>query len=168
MVNIMNCKRVKELILTDYVDGQMGNRPKSLIDQHLAHCPACKGYLDSIKQEAVDPFVNAAKAVPDDFLWSQIKRTIQEQEQQQAEKSFVSDFWERLRSAVHFPRPAYALATVATLVFMIGLTNQLVMNDQMMKVNAQDQVMYLSSLIDEPVGTSNGNDLGTPIEKYFL
>ena len=164
----MSCKRIQEFIITDYIDGQMGDKQKGLIDQHLAHCHACKGYLDSIRNEAVNPFVNATKVVPDDFLWTQIKKTIEQEQQQQVENSFISDFWERLRSAVHFPRPAFAVATVATLVFMIGLTNQLVMNNQMMKINTQDQVMYLSSLIDEPVGTNNGNDLGTPIEKVFL
>lgn len=164
----MDCKKTQELILTDYIDGQMEDKQKGLIDQHLAHCPACKGYLDSIKNEVVNPFVNAPKVVPDEFLWTQIKKTIEQEEDQQIEKSFIPDFWERLSSAVHFPRPAFALATVATLVFMVGITSQFVINNQMMKVNAQDQVMYLSSLIDEPVGTNNESDLGTPIEKYFL
>jgi len=166
---IMDCKRTQELILTDYIDGQMGDKQKGLIDQHLAHCHVCKGYLDSIKSQAVNPFVNAPKVVPDDFLWTQIKHTIEEEQQRQAEKGFMPDFWERVRPLVHIPRPAFAFATVATLVFMVGITSQLVINNnQMMKINARDQVMYLSSLIDEPVGTNNGNDLGTPIEKYFL
>ena len=165
----MNCQRTQELILTDYIDGQMGDKQKNLIDQHLAHCHVCKGYLENVKSQAVDPFANAPKAVPDDFLWAQIKHTIKKEQQQQAEKSFISDFWKGVRSLVHVPRPAFAFATVATLVLMVGITSQLVINNnQMMKINAQDQVMYLSSLINEPAGTNNGNDLGTPIEKYFL
>jgi len=164
----MNCKRIQEFIITDYIDGQMEDKQKSFIDQHLAQCPACAGYLSSIKKIAVNPFVNASKDVPDQLLWAQIKQTIEEEQQHQLEVIMKPNFWERFRLVVHIPRPAFALATVATLVFMIGLTNQLVMNNQMMKINAQDQVMYLSSLIEEPVGTSNGNDLGTPIEKVFL
>lgn len=164
----MNCKKTQELILTDYIDGQMARKPKSLIDQHLASCHACQGYLNSIKKEVVTPFVNAPKVVPDAFLWTQIKKTIEDRQREHLEQSFIPDFWERLRAAVHIPRPAFALATVATLVFMVGITSQLVINNQIMKINAQDQVMYLSSLIDEPAGTNNGNDLGTPIEKYFL
>lgn len=167
-MNKMNCKRIQEFLITDYIDGQMADKAKSFIDQHLAHCPVCRGYLSSIKKEAVNPFVNASKDVPDQLLWAQIKQTIEEEQQHQLEVIMKPNFWERFRLVVHIPRPAFALATVATLVFMIGLTNQLVMNNQMMKINAQDQVMYLSSLIEEPVGTSNGNDLGTPIEKVFL
>ena len=154
----MNCKKIQESIITDYIDGQMGDKQIRLVEQHLAHCHACQGYLDSIKNEAVNPFSNAAKIVPDEFLWTQIKRAIEQEQQQQAENSFV----------FHIPRPAFAFATAATLVFMIGITGQFVINDQMMRINARDQVMYLSSLIDEPVGTNNGNDLGTPIEKVFL
>ena len=161
-VNAMNCKRIQEFIITDYIDGQMGDKQKGLIDQHLAHCHACKGYLDSIRNEAVNPFVNATKVVPDDFLWTQIKKTIEQEEQQQVENSFIPDFWERVRALVHVPRPAFALATVATAVIMIGITSQFMFNNQIVKINAQDQVMYLSSLIDEPAGTNNGNDLGTP------
>ena len=146
----------------------MGDKPKGLIDQHLAHCPACKAYLDSVKNKVLDPFVNAPKIVPDDFLWTQIKKSIAEEEQQQVEKIFIPDFWERVRALVHVPRPAFALASAATLVLMVGITSQLVFNDQMMRINAQDQVMYLSSLIDEPVDMNNGNDSQTPIEKVFL
>jgi predicted anti-sigma-YlaC factor YlaD len=164
----MNCKKIQEFIITDYIDGQMGDKQKSLIDQHLVHCHACKGYLDSIKNEVVNPFVNAPKDVPDEFLWPRIKQTMEEQ--QHVGKSFIPDFWERLRSAVHIPRPAFALATVATLIFVVGTTGQLMVNSQMMKIKGQEQVEYLSSLIDEPVeiAANNGNDFGTPIEKYFL
>ncbi len=164
----MNCKRTQELILTDYIDGQMGDGPKGLVDGHLAHCSICKGFLDSIKNEVVGPFADAFKAVPDEFLWTRIKQAIEEEQRQQAQKSFILDFWERLRSAIHIPRPAFVLASVATLIFMVGIASQFVINNQIVGINAQDQAMYLSSLINEPALINNGNDFGTPIEKYFL
>ena len=165
----MNCKKIQEFIITDYIDGQMGDKQRGLIEQHLAHCHACKGFLNSIKKEVVNPFVNAPKDVPDEFLWDQIKQTIEE-EGQQVEKSFIPDFWERLRPAVHIPRPAFALATIVTMIFMIGSTGQLFFSSQVVKINGQDQVEYLSSLIDEPVdlASNNGNDPQIPIEKVFL
>ncbi len=170
MVTEMNCKRMQEFIITDYIDGQMGDKQESLIDQHLAHCHACKGYFNSIKKEAVNPFVNASIEVPDKFLWAQIKQAIEVEQQQQLEKSLKPDFWERLRSAVHIPRPAFALATLVTIIFMIGSTGQLFFSAPVMKINGQDQVEYLSSLINEPLDldSNNGNDSQTPIEKVFL
>ena len=164
----MNCKRIQEFLITDYIDGQMTNKAKTLIDQHLAHCHACAGYLSSIKKVAVNPFVNASKDVPDQILWAQIKQTIEEEQQQQLEASLKPNFWERIRSAVHIPRPAFALATIVTMIFMIGSTGQLFFSAPIVKINGQDQVAYLSSLIDEPVDMNNGNDSQTPIEKVFL
>jgi anti-sigma factor RsiW len=164
----MNCKKIQEYIITDYIDGQMGDKQKSLIDQHLAHCHACKRYLSSIKNVAVNPFVNASKDVPDQLLWVQIKQNIEEEQQQQLETSLKPNFWERIRLAVHIPRPAFALATIVTMIFMIGSMGQLFFSAPLVKINGQDQVAYLSSLIDEPVDMNNGNDSQTPIEKVFL
>lgn len=166
----MNCKKIQEFIITDYIDGQMGDKQKGLIDQHLVHCHACQGYLSSVMKEAVNPFVNASTEVPDGILWGQIKQAIQEQQQQPLEKSLEPDVWERLRSLVHIPRPAFALATFVTMIFMVGLSGQLFFSAPVVKINGQDQVEYLSSLIEEPVdlADSNGNDPQTPIEKVFL
>ena len=46
--------------------------------------------------------------------------------------------------------------------------NHVLFNPPIVKINGQDQVAYLSSLIDEPVDMNNGNDSQTPIEKVFL
>ena len=54
------------------------------------------------------------------------------------------------------------------MIFMIGSTGQLFFSAPIVKINGQDQVAYLSSLIDEPVDMNNGNDSQTPIEKVFL
>src|ERR1039457_5160591 len=116
----MNCKRIQEFLITVYIDGQMGDKQKSFINQHLAQCPACVGYLISIKKAAINPFVNASKDVPDHLLWAQIKQTIEEEQQQQLEASLKPNFWERIRLDVYIPRPAFALATVVTMIFMIG------------------------------------------------
>ncbi len=146
----------------------MGDKQRSFIDQHLTQCPACAGYLSIIKQTAVNPFVNASKDVPEKLLWSRIKQTIEEEQQQQLEVSLQPNFWERIRSAVHIPRPAFALATVVTMIFLFGSTGQLFLSTPAVKINGQDQMAYLSSLIDEPIAMNNGNDSQTPIEKVFL
>jgi anti-sigma factor RsiW len=164
----MDCKKVQDFIITDYVDGQMGDKQKSLIDQHLSHCHACDEYLSIIKKEAIAPFFNASTHAPGKVLWAQIKESIQDQQLEQLEKSLQPNFWQKISSAVHIPRPAFALATFVTMIFMIGSTGQLLFNAPVMKINGQDQVEYLSSLINGPVDINSGNDTQTPIEKVFL
>jgi anti-sigma factor RsiW len=164
----MNCKKTQEIIITDYIDGQMTNKAKNLIDQHLAQCPACTGYLSNIRKAVVNPFVNVSKDVPDQLLWERIKQNIEEDQQQQFEVSLKPNFWERFKLVVHIPRPAFALATVVTMIFLFGSTGQLFLSTPAVKINGQDQMAYLSSLIDEPIAMNNGNDSQTPIEKVFL
>ena len=164
----MNCKKIQDLIITDYIDGQMDGKQKSFIDQHLTQCSICTGYLSGIRKAAITPFVNASKEVPVQLLWAKIKHTIEEEQQHQLEVSLKPTFWERFRLAVHIPRPAFALATVVTMIFMIGSIGQLFFSAPIVKINGQDQVAYLSSLIVEPVDMNNGNDSLTPIEKVFL
>jgi anti-sigma factor RsiW len=166
----MNCKQVQEIIITDYIDSQIGDKSKRVIDQHLAHCHACKDFLISIKNEAVAPFRNARKAVPDEFLWARIKQTIEAEQEKQLDKYFIPDLWERFRSALHFPRPAFALATLVTMILMIGTTGQFFFQSMFVKINGQEQMEYISTLIDEPsdVAGNIGNNPPTPLEKYFL
>ena len=101
----MDCKKIQEYIITDYIDDQMGDKQKSLIDQHLAHCHVCEEFLISLKNGAVNPFRIGQKFVPDEFLWSRIKRTIEEVQERQEGKGFIPDFWEKLRFVFYIPRP---------------------------------------------------------------
>jgi hypothetical protein len=166
----MDCNKIKEFIITDYIDRQMGDNQRISFDLHLRHCDSCQRFLVNIKKEAVNPFVHASKDFPEAVLWARIAQTIEEEKKQQLEESLKPDFWEKIRSAVHIPRPAFALATLVTMIFMIGTTDQLFFSNPIVRINGQDQVEYLSSLIDEPAdfADNNGNDSKTPIEQYFL
>ncbi|MBF0571966.1 MAG: hypothetical protein HQL12_08880 [Candidatus Omnitrophica bacterium] len=164
----MNCKKAQESILTDYIDARIEDKQKNLIDQHLIYCRTCKNFLISIKKEVINPFISVPRVVPDESLWTRIKQTIEVEELQQVKLALVPGFWERWKSAVHIPRPAFALATIVTMVFMISSTGQLFFSGPVVKINGQDQVEYLSSLIDESVVMNISNDSRTPIEKYFL
>jgi predicted anti-sigma-YlaC factor YlaD len=166
----MECKRIQEYIITDYIDGQIGNDQKILIDLHLLHCHACTAYLNSVNQKVVIPFVNAPQDVPTGILWSQIRQAINEGQTRQLEAVLKPGLWERIRSAVYIPRPAFALASIVTMIFVIGSTGQLFLSSPAVHINGRDQIEYISSLLDEPVdaGGNNGSDTQTPIEKYFL
>ena len=155
----MDCKKVQELILTDYIDRQLGEKQVCLLEGHLAYCSVCQRFFEGVKKGAVGPFVNVPMATPDAVLWSRIKQAVEEEQQGQLEKSLAPGFG-NAGDAVHIPRPAFALATILTMIFMIGPTSELFINTQSVKVNGQEQIEYLSSLIDEPadVSANNGND----------
>ena len=41
----MNCKRAKELMLADHLDGEMDEAGLAAMEEHLAGCRGCRGSL---------------------------------------------------------------------------------------------------------------------------
>jgi len=166
----MNCQRVEELVLTDYIDGRMGDQFKGLIDQHLGECPACQELLDAVKRDVVGPLSNTPRLVAGEALWSQIREAVAQEERLRIEKAITPGFWEKLRSTVFIPRPAFAIVTIVSMFFIFSSTPHLFLNSPLPKVNGGDQLAYLSPLIEETgdVTDNNGNEPQTPIEQYFL
>jgi predicted anti-sigma-YlaC factor YlaD len=62
------CREVVELV-SDYLEGDLGERDRALFEEHLAMCDGCSAYLDQMRgtlrvagtltPEAVDPAVCA-------------------------------------------------------------------------------------------------------------
>ena len=40
----MKCKKIQEIILTDYLDGQLDEKQRSSLGRHLAECKSCKEF----------------------------------------------------------------------------------------------------------------------------
>ncbi|MBM4128995.1 MAG: zf-HC2 domain-containing protein, partial [Nitrospira sp.] len=62
----MNCEKIQELILTDYLDGEIDKRQEEFIKQHLATCIGCQEFLSIAQKTVVEPFLNAGKVTPDE------------------------------------------------------------------------------------------------------
>jgi predicted anti-sigma-YlaC factor YlaD len=166
----MNCQKIQELILTDYIDARLGDEQKSFIDKHLDQCHSCERFLANTRS-LMAPLKEAPQLTVDPLLWSRIKQGIEEEQQQKLQTALKPGFWESFRLGLYIPQPVYVLGTLCLLFLMVGLPNQLsVYTPQAMNINGPDQVQYLSSLMNEPAetATGNGNGLGTPLETYFL
>ena len=46
----MNCKKIRELILTDYIDGEADEKTKMSVNAHVAECAECKELLSSVQK----------------------------------------------------------------------------------------------------------------------
>ena len=57
----MNCKKIQEWILTDYLDGEMSQDQKDVLEKHISSCSECKRFLFAAKETVVEPFVNSKK-----------------------------------------------------------------------------------------------------------
>ena len=158
------CKEILDLILTDYVDGEVDQKIKSEIDAHLLMCADCRRLAQEVARNLVVPFGRVARETPPDHLWKSIEEKIGEENRSSVG---VKKIFDRFIESLSFPRLAPALASFVVLI-LVGST--VVHNMQIKQAIEKEQSEYLANLLD-PAGASqeaDNNGSQTPIEKYFL
>ncbi len=167
----MKCRKVRDLILTDYLDGQANEEQKKNVEKHLASCKLCNEYELAVKKAAFDPFINAERQNPPEAAWHKIKEQIEEEQQRPGITSSFADLVRRINPFVYVPKPALAVATIVIVLFVVVAIIKLPSeNIEVVKLDSDNQIEcmnYLLEVFDLDSMTEN-NDLGTSIEEYFL
>ena len=167
----MKCENVKELILTDYLDGQLGKEQKSQIEKHLTICRDCKEYELLTRTAVVEPFNNLERYNPPEAAWHKIREQIEEELPLQEPTNSFADLILKVKTFLYIPKPAFVVTTIIVLLIAVITVVKLQPEDQkIVKVNPESQIeciTYLISVFDQE--TVNGNDdFGTSIEELFL
>lgn len=158
------CDAFKDMILTDYIDGELDKNAVASLEGHLLNCAECRVFLKEVKNIAALPFQQAQpKPVPAE-LWDTIKHNI---EHEAPVANPMEEFLEKLKGLLSLPRMVPVFASFA-LMFLAGSATLNTIHLQQAK--AQDQGEYLVSLLTPTSSseTSDNNEPGTPIEHYFL
>lgn len=108
----MECAKIEEL-LSDYIDGTLDARTKSLVEEHLSTCKDCKQDLDSLKSAIKELGSLDAVKAPKDFL-NQVHERIER-------RSWFFHLLRILFIPIRFKIPLHfaAVATTAIFVFVI-------------------------------------------------
>ncbi len=160
----MNCKEIRGLVLTDYIDGELAAKDKEEVDRHLAECGNCREFYAYVQASVSQPFLNTDLIFSSDLIWERVKEQI-EHERQRKTLGLV-DRWEDLKARFFIPKPALGIATLLLLFLVAGAG----IGIHAGKENRQQRIDYLASLT-VPMGdaaAATNPDLGTAIEKYFL
>ncbi|MFC1807124.1 hypothetical protein ACFL0T_02005 [Candidatus Omnitrophota bacterium] len=166
----MRCERAKELILTDHMDKQIGSQEQEMLLAHLGECDRCREFQSSAKKTISDPFESIKEASPPDSVWLNIKKSIAQEESQQAQNP-IADLLNRLRSIIILPKPVFATATVFAVLVMALVIVRLPYRDKAVLNNyLADQAEFLNSLDNGSIDSYDENyqDLGSDIEEFFL
>lgn len=158
------CEYFKDLILTDYIDGELDKSTVGNLEGHLLDCSDCRAFLKEVKSNAALPMDQARQQTVPPQLWDSIRQRIEEENQA---TSPFADFMDKIRGLIVYPRLVPVFASLA-LMFLAG---SVTLNTiQIQQAKAQDQGAYLVSLLGSTgaPASSENNDLGTPIEHYFL
>ncbi len=161
----MKCKKIRGLLLTDYLDGQMSQVRKADMEKHMAGCPACKKFSLDAEKIASGLFTNVEKSFPEDFIWHRIKEDIIRQGEKKP--SFTDALVERLRGFRFIPKPALAFATALILLILSGVATKLIVTSQAPMGKYAEAFDYVTGTRGDVFG-DNETGLGTSIEEYFL
>ena len=158
------CDHFRDLILTDYIDGQSDKLTIGSIESHLLSCSDCREYLKEVQNNLAMPFHQALHQPVPIELWDTIKQNIEQ-------KNLVTSPWENiidgLKGFFAFPRMVPVFASLILMLLVGSVTLNTVHFQQ---AQAKDQGEYLISLLSStgPSVQGDSNDPGTPIEHYFL
>ena len=163
----MNCRKSRELLFTDYLDGQMDGKEKAQIETHLEYCPKCREFLVSARKVGPELFRNASPANPPEYIWRRLKETILTEEKVRA--SFSENIFERVRAFLYTARPALVAASIIVLILAVTAVARLNMIGEA-ENRYKDQIEYFDYLAGSPGGTSTSDNagFGTSVETYFL
>jgi anti-sigma factor RsiW len=75
----MKCDKYRDIIITDYVDGELDERGKQEIDRHLRDCAACRAYAAAVSNLAVEPLRTTIPVEPPAFLWTRIRSHLEQE-----------------------------------------------------------------------------------------
>lgn len=164
----MNCKNIKNLIITELIDGELNQKHEAAIKQHLKICAACRQYLNLINKSVVEPFQNTPTQEVPESLWLNIKTAIESQPE-----THVFNPLDIFTRFLRLPQSIFTLST-SLAILLIGLVWIKSPNFFINLENRQSAKEYLEEQIDflAPENSSTkSNDainLNTDIEKFLL
>ncbi|OGS18501.1 MAG: hypothetical protein A2219_03660 [Elusimicrobia bacterium RIFOXYA2_FULL_50_26] len=151
----MDCNKIRELLLTDYVDNELTRSLNADVDSHLAACPQCAEFLKKVKSAATAPFEHAPRATPPPEIWNRIQSSLGTT----APAHLPRRHW---LSATHRIRMvAFSLSAAAML-----LVSFLYFSDRRDSV-VSDPVLVAAASYDWQADIE-GNGFGTAVEEYLL
>ena len=160
----MKCKRIKEILITDYIDGQLSKALQEKIDEHLKICEQCREFEQLLQKKVIAPFKEAEQLQPPEFLWSRIRESVTAPEEQ------AQTVMERLGRSFHnifiFRKPVLSAATVMAVILLAVIFTRIPFNgSKATNIYLEEQIEFLSSLDTED---PEHIDFGTSIEEFLM
>lgn len=172
----MKCKKIQELLLADYLDGETDEVTTNEVNGHMAVCTACRQFEQTVHDAARKPFACARRIKPPETVWNRVQEAIASGESSRR-KGFPARLQDMLRHIFAVPKAAFSvlIVAVAALVMMVILSDfhlnrKTVAREKFVRVLPVGQVKYLSYVMEEPERPSveENDGYGTAIEEYFL
>ena len=151
----MNCKKIRELLLTDYLDKEADITLKYQVQKHLENCRVCRRFEEKARL-AIAPFKSAPPSELPESVWYSIKGKIA---QSHMPRESVFDFLREKLKIFYAPKPAFALASAMLIILAMATAVAKYTSD---KNQVRD---YFAQQIGFYAMLDNGEENGT--QSYF-
>jgi len=159
----MRCDKAREILMTDFIDGQIDNGLKKEVELHLKTCQGCREAADSMRDVLTRPFSSIKKEKVPGHLWDGIRGNIEKPVRTVSYDS--SKAWSFIR---RIPGPVYAVFAVIVLI-VVGLRLNAGIDRRNVNEYLYSQAEYMYSLDESNGSFETANmDIGTDIEYFFL
>ncbi len=167
----MKCKKIRELLLTDYPDGELKGRLKNNVEEHLGECLKCRQFEHTIRKKTIEPFKKAISMKPRGSVWNRIcEATVFEK--RQPSENILNKLKDLLHRICLRPMAAFTLATVIIGVLILTVTAIKLQpkNQKVAIVQPKEGIEYLTNLIEEEeyFSIDENDGYNTAIEEYFF
>jgi predicted anti-sigma-YlaC factor YlaD len=156
----MRCEEIRELLITDYADGELDKGRLESIRLHIEGCPQCRS-LESRIMSIRTSLKAERQEVPAAYIWERLKLKIASGEVYRV--GFLEKAGESFNAFFLSPRFKLARTAVVTAAIII-ITLGVVLFSRVESPNGTD--FYAPYSYD--AAADDGHGFGTGIEQYFL
>lgn len=180
----MKCDKIRELILTDYVDGQLVSSELKKLEAHLNSCKTCHEFAATVQRELAAPFEELEKVEPPVVIWENIKKAVTPVEEKLSTFDTLVRFFGNLQTLRQTALLMAGVVIVLGVAFLVTrkeasptqmvqeqkINVQLVANEKPMLLDEETlEEEYLAYLADDYAAVDDiFEGYGTAIEEYFL
>jgi hypothetical protein len=158
----MRCKRVREVLLTDYMDNETTDRLRHKIDKHISACAECRAYKDQIFDTFSHLSLPLRTPFPQEDIWHSIDSEIADKAKAGAKGITVfTPAWKK---------GVFVFASAAALLLMV-ITFKFTHNNYIDDLGSffAEEVVFLNGLSSaQNQGVFEQPNFNTAIEEYFL
>jgi len=155
----MNCKKIKELLLTDYADGCIKVNDLADLNEHLSVCAQCNAYKEKLFSNVINPLRAQARVQVPSYLQAKVRSAVYV-ENSKGHCVFSVFYF------LHNWKGFGAICGLFMLAFLLMYTpNKKAENISDEHINYLTETIYGESL---QANASESSDFGTVVETYLL
>ena len=166
----MNCKRIRDLIITDYIDKEASEAVQEEIRVHIEVCAGCRAFEQSLREKVSDPLRKMETVTPPESVWQRVREAIDNEEAVRDAPSLLERVSDFLAGAILSHKPGVALSASLVVIFVAAFFVQVSLFRQgTVKDYLREQSDVMQSM-SSPVNGELEKDIGfgTSIENVFF